>query len=369
MEGHFLIKIDCSSCKKESFNFESFGELALDLANFEKNKNQKTILKTRFQQISNQSGRPNFFNSFSNRFDVQSDFNGLLSMSENEANSSNLKIKQSNKNQEYSKGSQSNSFESDAIHSFNSSSSSNGNSKSNKESLNGTYQRIDSNTKPKNFAIKRRNLRLNSTPDEEAYPDIFLKNLIEDFFEEEYICDFRCSHCNEKTMIRKQYRILKEPEILRLTIKRFINFPKMKKISRPIFIDKEEFDLKPFLFKYDNICQSLIDIEESLFESKVERKNPNLSYNNSESFNRSISLRKMDYELMSYIEHMGTLNEGHYVAFIKDSDLNKSKNSKNENWIAMNDDRVFEVKNHSRKLIMYNTSIYSIFLKKKRHSF
>ena len=44
-EGHFLVEIQCSTCEFETFNFETFAELNLDIANYD--QNQENILKMR----------------------------------------------------------------------------------------------------------------------------------------------------------------------------------------------------------------------------------------------------------------------------------------------------------------------------------
>lgn len=261
----------------------------------------------------------------------------------------------------------SNSLVSDKIHSFNSSLSSQDQPKRANSFPQIAYDRFDAES---NGHIQNHQKHSSmSTQRQEAFPDVFLEELIQDFFEEDYVGEYRCCHCAQLTMIKKQYQILQEPEVMRVTLKRFVSFPQMRKILRPIFIEKEEFDFKPFLYKYDNICKSLIDIDESLFESKVEKRNMNISYNNADSFNRSISLRKVEYELASYIEHTGTLHKGHYVAFVKDSNVGGRSDSGEGQWMVKNDDKVYLVQNHSRKLVLYNQAVYSFFLKKKKHSF
>jgi hypothetical protein len=386
MNGHFLITITCACCGTESFNFETFGELPLDLANYEKNQKQRDRLKFNFTQMRAGISQNNFFEELSNRFMVSQNFDGLLSRSNRNQRTSqnNFETKQNLKepldpheNVEFPKkiedsksSSSSNSLSEGMAHSFHSSTDSL--SKQSKIKINSgrAYEQLNNLKEVKQKPLKTRTLkrgRLDAT--QEAYPDLFLDDLIKEFFAEEYISDYQCQFCHKNSIIKKQYKILKEPEVLRITLKRFVNFPKIKKITRPIFIKQENFNLKPYLFNYGGIDDSVVDMDQSLFESNVEARNNNASYSCPQSFNRSISLRKADYEIASYIEHFGNINQGHYVSFIKDSSIGSFKNSvEKDSWIVLDDDKVYRIKEHSRKLLMYNKTVYSIFLKRKNYS-
>lgn len=374
-KGHFLIQIDCASCQAESFNFESFAELPLDLANLERNRASRRRLKTKFENKQAGIEGRNFYEALSDRFTFSQNFEGLLSTSQRHNRSSDsireerqearLPFQPLSEEDGDEQSGGPNSLSSGAINSLNSSSSSQEKGHERKIQSQIAYEQMKSPHTPPKFKSERRG---HENKPEEAYPDIFLNELIQEFFSEEYICEYRCQFCKKKTIIRKQYKILKEPEILKITLKRFVHFPKMKKINRPVFLGQENFDLKPFLYNYENVCQSVADFD--LFESNVERNNPNASYSNPKSFNRSISTRKVDYEISSYIEHFGTMDQGHYVAFIKDSNIGSWKENRPEDsWILMDDHKVYHIKDHARKMLMYNKTVYSIFLKRKNYAF
>ena len=374
MEGHFLVNIECSSCQRETFNFEAFGELALDLVNLEQSRLNRQKMKKKFDDMKNRRNWPDFQRGLSHQFDIPHAFDGLLSTSNRGDSRSSLNSADPKKfellredSSESARSKDSNSLLSGNIHSFNSSTSSQKNSSRTDNLAQLAYDRFDMESE----GDIRRNpgLAFAGARRQEAFPDVYLEELIREFFEEDYIDDYACGHCGKRSMIKKQYQILQEPEVMRVTLKRFVSFPRMCKIRRPIFIEKEEFDFKPYLYKYDNICKSLINIEESLFESKAERRNLSVSYNNPESFNRSISLRKVEYEMASYIEHSGTLHKGHYVAFVKEMNAEGGRKCGEDQWMVKNDDKVYLVQNHSRKLVLYNQAVYSFFFKKKKHSF
>lgn len=73
---------------------------------------------------------------------------------------------------------------------------------------------------------------------------ISLTHLVDGFFQNEYVEDFKCGHCKEQVMIKKFNKIIRLPKILVVSLKRFVFYPKMKKINRPIFLGKNTLQLE-----------------------------------------------------------------------------------------------------------------------------
>lgn len=380
VEGHFLVQIDCGACGKQAFSFEAFRELALDLVSLEVNRARRRRMETQFDALRKMENLPDFSNGLASRFGVSSNFQGLLSVNDLESqpghDSCSAPNNQSNPfslntqmqfhlfeeaSRESAKSGDSDSLLSRAISSFNSSTDSQKNSFGGKVFSQFAKDTCSSSSRQGLSTAQARRVESESERTPEAFPDVFLEELVRDFFAEDYVSDYRCAYCRRRTLIKKQYRILKEPEVLTLTLKRFMCFPQAQKIHRAIFIEKEAFDFSPFLYRQNGACQSLADMTDSLFESRAEKQNVGESYCNPESFNRSISLRRAEYGLAAYIEHKGNLHSGHYVAFVK----RPADNS----WLAKDDERVFHVQNHSRKLVLYNPAVYSFFLNRKKQAF
>jgi uncharacterized UBP type Zn finger protein len=179
-----------------------------------------------------------------------------------------------------------------------------------------------------------------------------LKDLIEMFFSEEYIEDFNCSKCKKKVIIKKTYRIVKQPEILIISLKRFEYYPKIKKINRSILINTDDLDLRKYFHKGstespiipNQVESGVLGREKSFF--KVQKHlDPKKS-----------DLSACTYEMRAYIEHHGNMNKGHYVSYVKQSD-----DTDQENWFLKNDDSVYLVKMHHEYLKQSNKYVYSIF--------
>ena len=220
---------------------------------------------------------------------------------------------------------------------------------------------------------------------------ISLSHLIEGFFLEDFIEDFRCSHCKKQGMIKKTSRIIRMPEILIVTLKRFVFYPQMRKIHRPIFMHNHKINLKQHAFnprsgrgkfgasyefsqkfqgrpKEAEIYKSIIS--NTCFADEIPSLHGNF---------------KPDFNLNGYIEHTGNMDNGHYIAFnrveqagsqgsfdsfrngLKDSGMsngNKHKDGKRTNeeeWLLKNDDKIYRILNHRDKLRGDNKYIYSLF--------
>jgi hypothetical protein len=231
------------------------------------------------------------------------------------------------------------------------------------------YIRISSQEIKKPRNKKKKSFKLFHPYRKNPFPDIFLSDLIKDFFEPDFVKDYFCSFCRKKCTIKKSIYILQEPEILQISLKRFISHPRMMKIHRPIFIYKDKIDLNQYLFKPENF----LVLDSSLYDSGVNSRrkiNMEMTYNNSMSFNQSIAHRSTMYEMKAYVEHIGNLSKGHYVCFTKNDVIQSKIKIRNpdveDEWFFIDDKKVYKVQDHSRKLLMYNPSVYSIFYKKIR---
>ena len=220
---------------------------------------------------------------------------------------------------------------------------------------------------------------------------ISLEHLIEGFFLEDFIEDFRCSHCKKQSMIKKTSRIIRMPQILIVTLKRFVFYPKMRKIHRPIFMSTHKINLKKHAF---NPLSGRGKFGASYEFSQKFRGLPKeaeiyKSIISNTCFGDSIpSLEgnfKADFDLNGYIEHTGNMDNGHYIAFsrveeagsqgsfdsfrngLKDSGMGSvtrrrgGKRGSEEVWLLKNDDKIYRILNHRDKLRGDNKYIYSLF--------
>lgn len=130
-----------------------------------------------------------------------------------------------------------------------------------------------------------------------------LEKLLEIYFNEEKLEDYKCDKCNEKNNCTKKVSLLNTPNYLLIQLKRFEFNTKTFRMSKifeevnyPLFIDFDKYYL-----------------------------------NNNE--NKKISNKNI-YELTSIINHLGTsLNSGHYTSFHK---INKQ-------WFYADDDEILKV--------------------------
>ena len=379
-QGHFLIQLLCLDCNNESFAFQQFGELPLDLLNLEKNikiramfikifgkkmlkkdlsnKNKETPKKENLnhKNISAIHQRRKTLNINPKLHEKIKKTHGTTS-SINIRGKSFTPMKFSKINIESDKSiDQANSRDSISIFS---------DKKTKKKYVRIGSQEFKTPKKKKTKTILFNPYRKN------PYPDIFLTDLIKDFFEPDYVKDYYCSFCRKKCTIKKSIYILQEPEILQVSLKRFIYHPKKMKIHRPIFIYKDQIDLKDYLFSPEKFLQIDSDLQDSRVHSR-KNINTDMTYNNSFSFNQSISQRSTLYDMKSYVEHIGNLSNGHYVCFTKNDVIQSKMKVRNpeieEEWFFINDKKIYRVEDHHRKLLMYNPSVYSIFYKRIRNN-
>lgn len=370
-KGHFLVEIKCSECAKETFSFEEFGELSLDVYNLENN-----ILKRKYYRkifMKKRSKQPMEFRSETSKFST-----GLSNFRSNIDQTPSKRVIAARKPEKThleapKKEPQRLSANSFEMGGEDGNSPSLSNTRDLKIKMPDFSEKTPAEEKVKDIYIKK--------PRE--YPKTFLDDLITDFFEEDYVKDYQCSFCKKRALIRKTYKVLKEPEILILFFKRFIYYPKIMKIKRPIVFRDYEFDMEAYLYRPEQFHNSISKIYESNTNVVSEVKPPDISYNNSISFNRSMGQKRSQYEMVAYIEHSGSIDKGHYVCFNKNEEfLDKRRKKKNQEeeeldvqndifqtWFLQNDQKTYLVKNHDSKMTMYNTDVYSIFYRRKINAF
>ncbi len=161
---------------------------------------------------------------------------------------------------------------------------------------------------------------------EKNNPPLF--DLISHFFKDETIQDFKCENCKKKTDVIKTHNFITFPRILIILIKRFLFYPKPKKLNQKIDFTEEELDLTPFYCDY--------------YEDKSHR---------GKSFFKN-EKKKGIYKLKGFINHFGDIDFGHYTACIH--------LDQHEKWFHFNDEEVSVIKDsHVKKNSAEN--VYVLF--------
>lgn len=153
-----------------------------------------------------------------------------------------------------------------------------------------------------------------------------LENLINNFFKSERIEDFSCEGCGQKSDIMKNQEIFRFPEILIIFIKRFVFYPKPKKLSNSIEIQDPYLDLAEYLHQGSSTPQG------KKFVQKEKKRGR--------------------YRLKGFIEHHGEIDYGHYIAYCCDEDSNK--------WTQFNDNKTRSYEN-SQFLFDTGSNVYVMF--------
>lgn len=336
-EGHFLVEIECSDCEFETFNFETFAELNLDLANHD--QNQRNILKMRekFKKSHVESRR-----NFPQATKQEKPRKESLHMRERR-NSAVFDLEDSI-------------FQQNADHEvYSSKKFLNKKSTIRKQVSSDEDGRAEEDRKIQEPGREKQKEEAKEQKQKEnKLEPILLTELIEAFFSEEYIEDYNCSNCKKKTIIRKIYKIIKQPEILIISLKRFEFYPKIRKIKRSIIMGSPEVDLRKYI--YSNLVSEQAGLTPNQVQSNVVDQKPQTFFSNKHIFAEDSDLDQNMYQLKAYIEHHGKMNKGHYVSFVK-----KTHDLEHEEWLLKNDDSVFTVVNHGNYLQEKNEAVYSMF--------
>jgi uncharacterized UBP type Zn finger protein len=180
-----------------------------------------------------------------------------------------------------------------------------------------------------------------------------LTELIEMFFSEEYIEDYNCSNCKKKTIIKKFFRIVKFPEILVISLKRFEFYPRIRKIKKNVKIGSSNIDLRKYVHKNSNESNPITPVQ---VQSNVMNNEKPIFFVHKNLNPGDSDMEQNLYSLRGYIEHHGNMNKGHYIAFMK-----QMIDSEKEQWLLKNDDEVYVVENHENYLKVDNRTVYSLF--------
>ncbi|KAJ6245939.1 ubiquitin carboxyl-terminal hydrolase [Anaeramoeba flamelloides] len=187
--------------------------------------------------------------------------------------------------------------------------------------FNPTFIESDQNFLQKmNFVQEHESVLLNEnflkTTNNNTTDSILLTKCIEMFTQEEKLSKnntWDCSNCKKKTQPIKKIDIYKLPQNLIIHFKRFETSQFFsKKIS--------SFVKFPLTLKISNILSNQ---------------------------------KKTDYELYAIINHLGSVNNGHYIAYIKNDTLDK--------WFEFNDSRVSLISNIQK---IVTNSAYVLFYRK-----
>ena len=156
-----------------------------------------------------------------------------------------------------------------------------------------------------------------------------LDNLIANFFKEEQIDDFLCEHCKKKSRIIKSQELFRFPEVLIVFIKRFVFYPKPKKLTNCVAIEDQYLDLSSYLYHDESSPKGKKFVQQ---EKKRGR-----------------------YKLTGFIEHYGEINYGHYVSYCFNEEADK--------WILYNDNRV-KVISDSKFIFDTGSNVYVMFYRR-----
>ena len=345
-EGHFLVEIQCSNCEYETFNFETFAELNLDLANHDQNQKNITIMREKFKKGNARNRRES-----------------ERAMREEDEDAQDARDRQRRGSAVFDLGDSifQNSSELDFY---------NSNKILNRKSTIRKNIDLDDEGQRRKAQEPGSDMHAIEENDEKSKEDkkmkkkkepILLTKLIESFFSEEYIEDYKCSNCKRKTIIRKIYKIIKQPEILIISLKRFEFYPKIKKIRRSVVMGTQEVDLRKYI--YSNIVSQDRGLTPNQVQSNVVNDDSPAFFSGKHIFAEDSDLDQNVYQMKAYIEHHGKMNKGHYVSFIK-----RKIDHETEEWLLKNDDSVYSVINHANYLQEKNETVYSIFyqMEKKR---
>ena len=137
---------------------------------------------------------------------------------------------------------------------------------------------------------------------------------LDDFMKAEEISDRQCDDCEARCDASKKYSIKNAPPVLVVHVKRFAQTARGFKKLNTFVSYPEELDIRPYMYENNN--------------------------NNSDDM-------LCKYDLNGVVVHGGTLNGGHYSAFVKRQSNNRQQlavmdnnNQQDGQWIYMSDSRV-----------------------------
>ena len=93
----------------------------------------------------------------------------------------------------------------------------------------------------KNEQNNKKNEKMESTPKETAFT---IYNVLNKFFEDEIITEYKCNYCKKSVKSKKQMSIAISPKILLIHFKRFKTYPRKQKISDKIDFPFEHLEMR-----------------------------------------------------------------------------------------------------------------------------
>lgn len=135
---------------------------------------------------------------------------------------------------------------------------------------------------------------------------------------------YACAYCKEKTDAKKTFFVWNSPECLIIHLKRFKSFPMMSRMLTTKINTCVEFPINGLNMK--NIMPSFIE-------------------------------NCATYDLYGVVNHSGSINGGHYIAY--------TKNPINNLWYEYNDSRVVHIEEHELHENLVTEGAYILFYKKR----
>jgi ubiquitin carboxyl-terminal hydrolase 8 len=149
-----------------------------------------------------------------------------------------------------------------------------------------------------------------------------LQNCLDNYFSEEYLLGdnkYKCKKTNKYVEAKKKIYLWETPEILIIQLKRFKNMG--------VLTQKNNVHIK---YPLDNLDLS--------------------------AYNHKLYPRNHKYMLFGVVQHMGSLNGGHYIAH--------TKNPINHKWYEFNDSKVRHIPDEQVENVLYSYDSYILFYKK-----
>uniref|UniRef100_A0A0N4UFS5 Ubiquitin carboxyl-terminal hydrolase n=1 Tax=Dracunculus medinensis TaxID=318479 RepID=A0A0N4UFS5_DRAME len=146
--------------------------------------------------------------------------------------------------------------------------------------------------------------------------EITLEECLRRYVQPEHLASVKCSHCTAQGGLTKQLTFKKLPNIACIHLKRFEPTKKMStKISFPQFID-----MTPFTTHHR---QGFVEHINSVY-------GPISSLNYSTTSMEALIRTRNKYELFAVINHVGTMDSGHYTCFVRHANQ----------WYLCDDDKI-----------------------------
>ena len=156
--------------------------------------------------------------------------------------------------------------------------------------------------------------KLNNTTSNDT--QISIEDCINDMFKLEYI-EYTCEHCGNKLNNSSYKKIITTPKILIIKIKRYFQIG-------------------------NNLCKN----------------NKFITYPETLDISQHITTKNTNYSLYGVINHVGTMNSGHYYTYIKKYNIDAEKLIFSNDWYICNDRTISEI---SLSDVLVSKNAYMLF--------